>query len=305
MRVVIVGSVALDTIRTPGAVRADLLGGSASYASLAARFFARPAIVAVVGDDFPAADWETLAEAGVDLAGVERASGPTFRWDGSYDASLKERVTLRTEVGVFGAFRPVLPEPVRGAEALLLGNIDPALQEGVLAQMPAVALSAIDTMNYWIGSAREALLAVLPRVHLLLLNDEEARELTGEADLVRASLAALRLGAEVIVIKRGPNGVTACGPWGWLALPALPLESVVDPTGAGDAFAGGLVGCLAGRDWRRRDAFACALAAGTALASLSVEAFGVAGLARADARAVAERCRMLGELCRFDPPETR
>lgn len=303
MRVVIVGSVALDTIRTPAAVHADLLGGSASYASLAARLFARPSLVAVVGEDFPERDWALLSGRGLDLGGLERARGTTFRWEGAYDAQMKERVTLRTEVGVFADFRPRLPQPARAAEALLLGNIDPGLQQGVLEQMPGVALAAVDTMNYWIARARAPLVAVLPRVHVLLLNDEEVRELTGEDDLVQATKRALALGPEAVVVKRGPHGVTAAGPWGWLALPALPLEKVADPTGAGDAFAGGLIGYLAGRDWRRREVFATGLAAGTATASLAVESFGVAGLAAADTAAVRERCRLLGELCAFAPPE--
>ena len=303
MRILVVGSVALDTIRTPVAIHRDLLGGSAAYAALAAVHFAPVDLVAVVGDDFPHACYELLAQRGIDLTGLARVSGRTFRWDGEYDAELKERRTLSTEVGVFGDFRPRLEARHRECDALLLGNIDPQLQLDVLRQVPRTPLTAIDTMNFWINSKPEPLSDVVRRVHVLLINDEEARLLTGQSDVVRAAMTIQTRGPVVVVVKKGPHGVAALGPWGWIALPALPICDVQDPTGAGDAFAGGLIGYLAGRDWRRREIFATALAVATAMASLAVEAFGVIGLARARRDDPRSRCAQLSKLTHFEPPE--
>lgn len=302
-RILVVGSVALDTIRTPGAIHRDLLGGSAAYAALAAIHFAAVDLVAVVGDDFPR-EWQTLLEKrGIDVTGLARAAGRTFRWDGEYDAELKERRTLNTEVGVFGDFHPRLEPRHRDCDALLLGNIDPQLQLDVLRQAAHAPLTAIDTMNFWITGTPQPLTDVLRQAHVLLLNDEEARLLTGQSDLVRAATTILERGPAVVVVKKGPHGVAALGPWGWIALPALPIAGVQDPTGAGDAFAGGMIGYLTGRDWRQRGVFSTALAVGTAMASLAVEAFGVAGLARASLDDLRSRCAQLQGLTHFDPPQ--
>jgi sugar/nucleoside kinase (ribokinase family) len=303
MRIVVVGSVALDTIRTPSQTQHGLLGGSAAFAALAAAHFADVSVVAVVGSDFPDTHRQQLVRRGVELAGLASVQGTTFRWDGEYDAELKTRRTRTTEVGVFAAFRPVLSAADRASDALLLGNIDPELQADVLAQVPATPLTAIDTMNYWITRKPDALRGVLPRIHVLLINDEEALQLTGLADVVQAMQRIRALGPQVVVVKKGPQGAAALGPWGWLALPALPLEHVQDPTGAGDAFAGGLIGYLAGRAWRERDTFATGLAVATAMASLAVEQFGVAGVAGERHAELRERCRALRELTRFDLPE--
>jgi sugar/nucleoside kinase (ribokinase family) len=301
-RILVVGSVALDTVRTPGATHRDLLGGSAAYAALAAIHFAAVDLVAVVGDDFPQA-WRTLLEErGIDLAGLARAEGRTFRWDGEYDAELKERRTLCTEVGVFGDFHPRLEPRHHACDALLLGNIDPQLQLDVLRQVAQAPLTAVDTMNFWITGKPQPLAEVLRAAHVLLINDEEARLLTGQSDIVRAAATVRERGPAVVVVKKGPHGVAALGPWGWIALPALPIAGVQDPTGAGDAFAGGMVGYLTGRDWRRREIFSTALAVGTAMASLAVEAFGVTGLASASRDDLRSRCAQLSALTHFEPP---
>jgi sugar/nucleoside kinase (ribokinase family) len=302
-RILIVGSVALDTVRTPGAIHHDLLGGSAAYAALAAVHFAAVDLVAVVGEDFPPQWRELLAQRGIDLSGLARAAGRTFRWDGEYDAELKDRRTLKTEVGVFGDFRPRLEPRHLDCDALLLGNIDPLLQLDVLRQVAQAPLTAVDTMNFWITGKPQPLADVLSQAHVLLINDEEARLLTEQSDIVRAATTIRARGPAVVVVKKGPYGAAALGPWGWIALPALPIMSVQDPTGAGDAFAGGMIGYLTGRDWRERDVFATALAVGTAMASLAVEAFGVAGLARTRDDDLRTRCRELYALTHFDPPQ--
>ncbi|MCK4412739.1 MAG: sugar kinase [Candidatus Eisenbacteria sp.] len=303
MQVVVVGSVALDTIRTPAAAHIDLLGGSASYFSLAASLLCEVGVIAVVGDDFPAEHITLLEGRGIDLGGLIRQPGATFRWEGEYGAVLKERRTLRTELGVFESFHPVIPPAYRHPAALFLANIDPHLQEEVLAGAGNVPLVASDTMNFWIEGMPDALARVIRRVHLLLVNDEEAQLLTGHAQITRAAAAIRALGPEVVVIKKGPHGVAACGPWGWLALPALAIDDVRDPTGAGDSFAGGLIGYLAGRDWRDRDEIATGLAVGTAIASLSVEREGVAAIAELPVARLRERCADLRAMTHFALPE--
>lgn len=303
MEIVVVGSVALDTIRTPRTVRAGLLGGSAAHFSLAAVHFAPVGVVAVVGDDFPDAHAAVLRSRGIDLTGLERRSGATFSWEGEYLADMKVRRSLRTEVGVFSEFRPMLPASYRNPRALFLANIDPDLQQDVLAQLPDAPLVAVDTMNFWIESKPESVRRVISRANILLVNDEEAELLTGSADMAVAAQKIRALGPDVVVVKKGPHGAAALGDWGWLLFPAVPVTAVNDPTGAGDAFAGGLVGYLATREWRDRDRFAEALAMGTAVASLVVEEFGVEALARERKGDLGQRCRLLQEAMRFTAPQ--
>jgi sugar/nucleoside kinase (ribokinase family) len=302
MQVVAVGSVALDTIRARGACHVERLGGSASYFGLAAAHFGPVGLVGVVGDDFPPEHLELLRARGADLRGLERRTGRTFRWETEYAEDLKERSTLRTEEGVFAGYGPRLPEDYRDAGALFLANIDPDLQRAVLAQAGSVPLIAADTMDYWIRGKPAALEAVIKAAHLLLVNDEEAVQLTGRSSQPEAIVALHERGPAVVVLKKGPHGVLALGPWGWLALPGLPLTTVVDPTGAGDAFAGGLIGFVAGRDWRQRDVFAPALAVATAIASLVVEEIGVGGLARDRGTEIRSRCARLREMTEFEVP---
>jgi sugar/nucleoside kinase (ribokinase family) len=275
----VVGSVALDDVDGPSGMHPDLLGGSASFISTAASYFSRKvAVVAVVGDDFPRQHIDFLAGRGVDVRGLERQSGATFHWSGRYSADLSSRQTLDTRLGVFADFRPRLDERHRDCELLFLGNIDPALQLDVLEQVKKPALVAADTMNFWIGGNRPALLRTLAKVHTLVLNDEEARQLAEEHNLVRAAAAIRRMGPSSVVIKRGDAGALLFHESGAFFAPALPLEDVRDPTGAGDSFAGGFMGYLAYAGSIGADAVRAAMIYGSVMASFAVEAFSLDGL---------------------------
>jgi sugar/nucleoside kinase (ribokinase family) len=301
MQIVVVGSVALDTIHVPGRVGRDLLGGSAAYFALAATSLARVGIVAVVGDDFPPEYLELLRLLRVDLSGLEQRPGATFRWEGVYGADLKGRRSLRTELGVFADFHPRLPPEYRDASVLFLANIHPELQEEVLASAGHVNLVAVDTMDFWIRGSRAALRRVIGRADLLLINDEEAELLTGQSSLPEAAAEIRAMGPQIVVVKRGPHGTVALGPWGWLGVPAVPVKDVRDPTGAGDSFAGGMLGYLAGRDWRDRTTCATGLAVGTATASYAIQGYGVTALALLTPSGLCERCRHLHALTHFEP----
>ncbi len=303
MKIVAVGSVALDTIHTPTTSHERLLGGSASYFSLAAIHLAPVGIVAVVGEDFAPEHRELLAGRGVDLAGLETAPGSTFHWEGEYDQDPNVRRTVRTELGVFESFHPALPPTYLDAEVLFLANIDPLLQLEVLGRLSHAPVVAVDTMNFWIEGNLEAVHQVVSRADILFVNDEEARMLTADTDLVKAAEEIRKLGPEIVVIKKGAHGAAALGPWGWILFPAFPVSGVVDPTGAGDSFAGGLLGYLAGKSWRSRERFAEGIAVATATASLTVEAFGVAALGRDRAADLRDRATALREAMHFDPPQ--
>lgn len=299
--ILVVGSVALDTVTTPGGSRADALGGSASYFSLAARPYVPVRLVAVVGDDFPA-DYRTLLEkAGVDLAGLQIATGRTFRWEGVYGADLNDRTTISTELNVFESFHPVLPESYRRSPAVFLANIDPVLQEEVLDQLGEPWLVALDTMNYWITSRRAELLRVLRRVDVFLLNDAEARQLTGADSVLKAAEGIRMMGPSVVVIKRGEFGALARTEGGWFSIPAFPVETAKDPTGAGDSFAGGMLGRLILEGRLDEQTVRRAMAHGTAVASCAVEEFSVDGLVGLDRGRVSGRVSELYEMTHFDP----
>jgi sugar/nucleoside kinase (ribokinase family) len=304
--ILLVGSVALDDLHTPSGSRHEAFGGSASYFALAARFFAPVRLVAVVGDDFPPAYREVLAGAGVDLEGLEIAPGPCFRWGGRYGEDLNTRETLFTHLGVFEHFHPKVPDAYRGSDFVFLGNIHPSLQQEVLRQVRAPRLVVLDTMNLWIETARAELLDVLASVDVLIVNDAEARQLTGESNLVRAGRALLALGPTRAVIKKGEHGAALFAPGGIFALPAVPLERVVDPTGAGDSFAGGLLGSLAAEGECTDRAMRRAMALGSVLASLTVEDFGLERLRTASRREIAARYEELRHMTHFDaaPPVT-
>jgi len=272
--IAVVGSVAFDTIETPIGRAEDVLGGSATYFSLAASFFAPVHLVAVVGEDFPPSDREFLGTRGIDLSGLEVRAGRTFRWTGRYHEDLNVRDTLALELNVFADFRPTLPEAARKAPIVYLGNIQPSLQESVLEQFEDPTLVACDTINHWIENAREPLEALLPRVDLLIVNDEEARLLSGETNVSRAARRILELGARSVLVKRGEYGAILFSPESVFAIPAYPLEEVYDPTGAGDAFAGGVVGYLAATGERSDVGLRRAIVYGTVLASYVVEDFG-------------------------------
>jgi sugar/nucleoside kinase (ribokinase family) len=272
--IAVVGSVAFDTIETP-AGRADrVLGGSATHFAVAASFFAPVHLVAVVGDDFPAAEREYLVQRGIDVSGLETRAGKSLFWHGRYHEDVNKRDTLIFDPGVFAGFQPRIADATRGAPYVFLGNIDPALQGGVLAQFAKPALVGLDTMNHWIDSSRKPLEALLPKVDLLVVNDEEARQLSGEANVTRAARKILALGPKSVLVKRGEYGAILFSPDRVFAVPAFPLEEVFDPTGAGDTFAGGLVGYLAKTGDASEASLRRAIVYGTVLASFVVEDFG-------------------------------
>jgi sugar/nucleoside kinase (ribokinase family) len=287
MALVVVGSVAYDGVETPHGKVDRMLGGAATYISLAASYFTPVKIVAVVGGDFARQDEELLESRGVDLAGLERVpEGKTFFWAGVYSADMNDRTTLCTDLNVFADFNPKLPESYRREPYLLLGNIQPALQKSVRAQMPALALAGGDTMNYWIDSFRAELLETIREWDFLLINDSEARLLSGQHNLRRAAARILAMGPRTLIIKRGEYGAVAFGRdghghVGHFMAPGYLLEDVFDPTGAGDCFAGGFIGYLAGRGIRPGDGaidFAelrRAVIYGSVMGSFCCEKFGV------------------------------
>jgi sugar/nucleoside kinase (ribokinase family) len=285
MAIVVVGSIAYDTIETPREKRERILGGSASFFSVAASRFARVGAVGVVGEDFRQEDLDLLEERGTDLAGVRRVAGPTFFWAGRYHEDMIERDTLITELGVFADFRPEIPAAWRDAPYLFLANIQPALQDHVLEAMTGPRLTVLDTMNLWIETTRRDLLRVLRKVDVLLVNDGEARMLTEERSLATAAAAIQAMGPARVVVKKGEHGAVLFGREGVLAVPGLILPDVVDPTGAGDCFAGGFVGSLAaaGASGADGDApFRQAMLDGTVTASFCPEGFSLEGLLRLD-----------------------
>ena len=275
----IVGSIGIDTIETPSERREDVLGGSASYAAAAAAFFCRPGMTGVVGSDFPCEFLERWKTMGIDLEGLQTVEGKTFRWSGVYEDNMDNRRTLSTELNVFETFSPELPERYRAAPYLFLGNIHPALQLHVLEQVRDSRFILIDTMDLWIEVDREELCKVVGKCDMLTLNESEARLLSGEEGLLRAARALLDLGPKFVLIKKGGNGSMLVSRDGLFLLPAYPLESFKDPTGAGDSFAGGLMGALAASGRTDETAIRRAMVAGTVAASFGVEMFGLDRLA--------------------------
>jgi len=299
MSILVVGSMAYDTVETPRERRERQLGGAATFFCLAAGAPAGVRVVAVVGDDFREDDLRLLRDCGSDLAGVERASGCSFHWSGRYHDDFIERDTLATELGVFASFEPRVPAVWADSDYVFLANIHPALQARVLAAVTAPKLVVLDTMNLWIETTRTDLLAILPRVDVLLVNDSEARLLSGERSLARAAAAINALGPARVVIKKGEHGALLFGRDSVLAVPALILPDVVDPTGAGDSFAGGFMASLAeqGVDRTAGDGpFRTAMLAGTVAASFVPEHFSVEGLLRRTPAEVARRLAMLREM---------
>jgi len=277
MTLLVVGSVALDSIFTPFGETADALGGSAVYFSVAGSLLHPVQVVGVIGTDYPVAELERLAPRGIDWSGVEHAAGESFRWKGKYSYDLQSRETLETRLGVFADFQPKLPEAFRSAEFLFLGNIDPELQLGVLSQVRNPRLVVCDTMNYWIQSKRPQLLDLLSRVDLLMVNDGEARELSGDWNIHRAGRWILAHGPKRVVIKQGEQGALLIEPTRTFYVPAYPLENVFDPTGAGDAFAGGFMAYLARSGSVSEENIRRAMVVGATMGSYAVEQFGIRG----------------------------
>ena len=275
MSIVVVGSIGYDTIETQTNRAVEALGGSVTYFSLAARFFAPVSIVAVVGRDFRAEHRELFAERGIDLRGLESRDGLTFRWHGRYHEDMNRRDTLNLELNVFADFVPDLLPDQRRADYLFLANISPQLQTAVLDQMASPKVVAADTMNYWIESSRPELVKLLSRIDIITLNDEEARMLSGEQNLVKAGRAILKMGPKTALVKRGEYGVLQFSEEGMFAVPAYPLEEVHDPTGAGDTFAGAFMGYIARHGRLTEGVRRAAVVYGSVMASYVVERFSV------------------------------
>lgn len=299
----VVGSVAIDWIITPRAEREESVGGSATFFAMAASYLASVRLVGVVGGDFPQAAVGDLRARGVDLTGLDVVGhGKTFRWKGRYHDNMNDRTTLETHLNVFETFQPRLPPAFRGSDFLFLANIQPGLQLEVFKQMERPRLVGLDTMNLWISVANDSLLAVLKHVDVLTLNDEEARQLTGEHNLVKAARAIQRLGPRNLVIKRGEYGALLFDADGEIfAAPALPLEEVVDPTGAGDSFAGGFMGYLARPGVEPSGAsLRTAMIFGSVMASFCVEGFSYDRLRGLDAASIQRRFEAFSALTNFD-----
>jgi sugar/nucleoside kinase (ribokinase family) len=302
MPVTVVGSIAFDAVSTPFGQRERMLGGSAVHFSLAASFFDSVYVVGPVGDDFAEEDYEVLRCRGIHTQDIELVpGGRTFFWRGEYGWDLNERETLDTQLGVFADFIPKLSPESSGAEVLFLANIQPDLQRAVRAQCQQARFVALDSMNLWIETARDSLIQALGGVDCLMLNDAELRELTGEPNLVRAAQKIREWGPRLIVAKQGRYGAAMISDDGFFALPAFPLETVVDPTGAGDCFAGGFIGYIAAHPGAEPDheLFARAMAYGTAMASFNVEEFGVERMTRLTADEVAQRVGELQRMTQF------
>jgi sugar/nucleoside kinase (ribokinase family) len=297
----VVGSVAFDDIDGPFGLHRDLLGGSASFIARAAAYFTRHvSIVAVVGDDFPKHELDELTQLGVDISGIERAPGETFRWVGRYAQDLATRETVETRLGVFANFQPKLHEAHKDAQLVLLGNIDPVLQLDVLRQVRAPALVALDTMNLWINIKRDDLVKTLAKVGTLMINDEEARQLAEEHNLRRAAGKILKMGPTSLIIKRGDAGALLFHGGGAFAAPAMPLSEVKDPTGAGDSFAGGLLGYLAYAGDLSPSTIRTAMIMGSVMGSFAVEQFSVNGLRGLTKEKIQQRFDALAELAHFE-----
>jgi sugar/nucleoside kinase (ribokinase family) len=303
MSVTVVGSIAFDAVKTPFGERERMLGGSAVHFALAASFFADVHVVGPVGDDFGSDEYELLEGRGIATGGIERiAGGKTFFWQGEYGWDLNDRETLDTQLNVFADFQPKLSEASKATDVLFLANIQPDLQREVRAQWGGSGFVAMDSMNLWIETARDSLIKTIGGVDCLMLNDSELRELTGEPNLVRAARQVSEWGPSVTVAKRGEYGAGMFTREGFFGLPAFPLETVVDPTGAGDSFAGGFVGYVAAHAGLELDhaLLSRAMAYGTALASFNVEEFGVERVARLTSQELAERVAELQRVTRFD-----
>jgi sugar/nucleoside kinase (ribokinase family) len=303
MTILAVGSVAMDDVETPFGRVHDALGGSAVHFSAAASLFCPVQIVGVVGSDYPMDRLDFLAERGVDLTGIARAEGPSFFWRGRYTHDLSSPETLETRLGVFADFSPEIPDAFRSPDVLFLGNIHPELQARVLDQVERPKIVACDTMNYWIEGSREALEGLLGRIDILIVNEGEIRQLAGEPNLLRAARWVRERGPSRVVIKKGEHGALLLDDEGVFFVPGFPLEEVFDPTGAGDAFAGGFLGALAGRGNPSSVQLRRAMVMGSVTGSLAVEDFSVGRLARADRREVAGRAREFRKMTQFELDE--
>lgn len=300
MSILVVGSVAFDTVETPFGKAEKVLGGSASFFSVAASFFVPVNLVGVVGSDFGDKELAAFRDRPIDTAGLERMDGKTFHWQGKYSYDLNARDTICTDLNVFEFFKPKIPEAYRKSEFVFLGNIDPVLQLEVLEQVEKPKVVACDTMNFWIQGKGEELRRTLSKVDVLLLNDAELRQLSGEWNVVKAARAVRALGPRTLIVKKGEHGVLMFGEESSFDAPAYPLEAVFDPTGAGDTFAGGFLGYLAAAEHAGDEALRRAVIMGSTLASFCVEAFSLDRLLRLTRKEIDERFRLFKRLTHFE-----
>jgi len=300
MSILVVGSVAIDSVETPFGVGENVLGGSATYFSTSASFFTDVNLVGVVGDDFPQEHIDFLQSRNIDLRGLVRESGKTFHWKGRYGYDLNEAQTLDTQLNVFQTFRPEIPAEYADTDYLILANIDPALQLEVLAQVKNPKVIACDTMNFWISSKPDVLKKVIEKVDFFIINEGEARQLTGAVNLVKAARAILGMGAKNLIIKRGEYGVLLFTKDSIFAAPAYPLEKVFDPTGAGDTFAGGFMGYLANTGNLSEDSIRQAIVYGSVMASFNVEDFSLDRLRTLQYNEIEERFRSFKKMTHFE-----
>ena len=300
MALLVVGTVAFDSIRTPHGRAENILGGSATYFSLAASWFVPVQIVAVVGEDFGEEQVRLFQDRGVDTAGLEQVPGKTFHWSGEYVGDMNEARTLETHLNVFEKFSPTIPASYLDSEFVFLGNIDPVLQLHVRRQLPKARLAALDSMNYWIKGKPEELKKALAEVDVLLINETEARMLSGISNLKKAAEVIQKMGPRTLVIKRGEHGVMLFSDGGIFSAPAFPLDEVHDPTGAGDSFAGGFMGHLARAGDLSHGQLRRAVIYGSVMASYAVEEFGLARLLRLTPKEIEARYREFKNLTHFD-----
>ncbi|HHL40453.1 MAG TPA: sugar kinase [Deltaproteobacteria bacterium] len=300
MSILVVGSVAFDSVQTPFGKADDVLGGSATYFSTSASYFSEVSLVAVVGTDFPDEHVEALTRRGVNTDGLARVEGRTFRWKGRYEYDLNQAHTLDTQLNVFSDFDPVLPEHYRRIPYVFLANIDPELQLRVLDQVSSPRLIACDTMNFWIEGKPRALRELLRRVDLFVINESEARELASEASLVKAARAILDMGPSTLVIKRGEYGALMFNGGSVFSAPAYPLEDIYDPTGAGDSFAGGLMGNIARTGDLSESGIRKSIIYGSVMASFNVESFSLERLGSLTDSDIDERFREFKRLTHFE-----
>ncbi len=307
MSLLVVGSVAFDAVKTPYGKRDKILGGAATYFSLAASFFTKVRVVAVVGDDFTTKEEQVFHARGVDTGGIVREQGQSFFWSGEYGENVNDARTLDTQLGVFANFNPRIPEKFKDSRYLFLANIDPVLQLHVRRQLSGAKFVAGDTMNYWINGSRPQLDEMLKRVHALLINDTESKMLAQDASLARAAQKILKMGPQALVIKHGEYGSTVFFDDGAFGIgrhpfraPTLPLEVVADPTGAGDSFAGGFMGYIASHGELTRDTFKRAMFYGGVMGSFAVEAFGTERLQKLTREEIEERYKVFRELTHIE-----
>ncbi|MBU1262449.1 sugar kinase [bacterium] len=300
MSVLVVGSVALDSVKTPFGEVEEALGGSATYASVSASFFDTVNLVAVVGEDFQEENLQLLKSFEIDLSGLEKSPGKTFRWKGYYTYDLNEAITTETCLNVFSDFNPIIPDEYKKSSYVFLANIDPELQLKVLEQIEKPEIILLDTMNFWIKNKKDALIETISKVDILVLNDAEARELTGEANLIKAASKIRSMGPGRVIIKKGEHGALMFSKCGIFSAPAYPLEEIFDPTGAGDTFAGGLIGYLSDVHGKTEEDYRRGVIFGSSMASFIVEKFSLDRLKNLTWEEVRNRYYKFKELTHFE-----